>query len=50
MFECYPLGKNVIQKQTEVINKKEDKKNKLLKGIVLTNEKYRDQVSNALLY
>ena len=55
-FECYPLGKafekqtNVIQKQTEVINKKEDKKNKLSKGIVVTNEKYRDQVSNALLY
>ena len=36
--------------KTEVINKKEDKRNKLLKTITGTDEKYREKVENALLY
>ena len=54
-FEYSPLGKtfakqtNVIKKQTEIINKKEDKRNKL-KTIIVTDGKYRDKVRNALLY
>ena len=42
-FEYSPFGKafekrtNVIKKQAEVINKKEDKRNKLLKTIIRTD-------------
>ena len=49
-FEYSPLRKafekqtNVIKKQTEVINKKEDKRSKLLKTIIRTDEQYRDNV------
>ena len=44
-FEYSLLGKafekqTVIKKQTEVVNKKEDKRNKLLKTIIRTDEKY----------
>ena len=45
IFEYFPLGKafkkhtNVINKQTEVVNRKEDKRNKLLKIIIKTVEK-----------
>ena len=55
-FEYSPLGKafekqtNVIKKHTEVINKKEDKRNKLLKTIIRTDEKYPDKMRNAFLY
>ena len=51
-FKYSLLGKvfakqtDVIKKHTEVINKKEDKRSKLLKTIVI---KYRDKVENALL-
>ena len=46
-FEYSPLGK-AFEKETD-INKKEDKRNKLLKTIV-TDKKYRDKVENSLLY
>ena len=52
-FKYSLLGKvfakqtDVIKKHTEVINKKEDKRSKLLKTIVT---KYHDKVENALLY
>ena len=52
-FKYSQLGKvfekqtDVIKKHTEVINKIEDKRSKLLKTII-TN--YRDKVENALLY
>ena len=55
-FEYSPLGKafeeqaNAIKKQTEFIDKKEDKIDKLLETIVGTDEKYRDKMNNALLY
>ena len=57
LFEKRPVTKsccnqktNVIKKQTEVINEKEGRRNKLLKKIIGADEKYRDKVSNALLY
>ena len=52
-FKYSLLGKvfakqtDVIKKHTEVINKIEDKRSKLLKTIIT---KYRDKVENALLY
>ena len=52
-FKYSQLGKvfekptDVIKKHTEVINKIEDKRSKLLKTIIT---KYRDKVENALLY
>ena len=51
-FEYSPLDKvvekqTVIQKQIEVINKKEDKSPETIIG---TDEKYLDKVANALLY
>ena len=52
-FEYSPLEKyfakqaNVIKRQAEVINKKEDKRSKLLKRIIGIDEKYRDKVRNA---
>ena len=55
-LEYFPLGKafekqtNVIKKQTKIMNKKEDKINKIVKTIIGTDEKYCDKVSNALLY
>ena len=55
-FKYCPIEKafeeqaNVIKKQTEVLNKKEDKRNKLLKTIIKTDEKCRDKVSKALFY
>ena len=54
-FEYSLLGKafekqTVIKKQTEVVNKKEDKRNKLLKTIIRTDEKYCEKVKHALLY
>ena len=55
-FEYSPLGKafekwtNFIKKQIEVINKKNYKRNKLQKTIIGTDQKYRDNVRNALLY
>ena len=47
-FEYSPLGKafekqTVIKKQTEVINERQDKRNKLLKAIIGTDEKYHDK-------
>ena len=55
-FENSPLGKafekqtNVIEKQSEIINKKEDKRQKLSKTIIGTDEKYCEKVRNILLY
>ena len=55
-FEYSPLGQafgkdtNFIKKHTVVINEKEDKRNKLLKVIIWTDEKYCEKVGNALLY
>ena len=55
-FENSPLGKafekqtNVIEKQSEIINKKEDKRQKLSKAIIGTDEKYCEKVGNILLY
>ena len=52
-FEYSPLEKsfakqaNAIKKQAEVINKKEDKRSKLLKRIIGIDGKYRDKVRNA---
>ena len=52
-FEYSPLEKsfakqtNVIKKQTEVINKKENKRSKLLKRIIGIDEKYHDKTRNA---
>ena len=40
----------LFKNRQRLLIRKKTKKNKLLKGIVVTNEKYRDQVSNALLY
>ena len=54
-FEHSLLGKafekhiNITTKQRAVIYKKKDKRNKLLKTIIGTDEKYRDQVRNTLL-
>ena len=56
-FEHSPLRKAfekckafVINKQTEVINEKEEERNKLLKTIIRIDKKYRQKVRNALLY
>ena len=55
-FEYLPLGEafeeqtNVIRKQSEVINKNEDKRNKLLKTISGTDGKYYYKVENDFLY
>ena len=55
-FENSPLGKafekqtNVIEKQSEIINKKEEKRQKLSKTIIGTDEKYCEKVGNILLY
>ena len=55
-FENSPLGKafekqtNVIEKQSEIINKKEDKRQKLSKTIIGKDEKYCEKVGNVLLY
>ena len=55
-FENSPLGKafekqtNVIEKQSEIINKKEDKRQKLSKTIIGTDEKYCEKAGNILLY
>ena len=55
-FENSQLGKafekqtNVIEKQSEIINKKEDKRQKLSKTIIGTDEKYCEKVGNILLY
>ena len=48
VFELLKSGEMLLK--TEVINKKEDKRNKLLKTITGTDEKYREKVENALLY
>ena len=56
IFEYSALGKafekqtNVIKKQTEIIYEKEDKRNKLLKTIIGTDEKYCDKVEKFLFY
>ena len=48
VFELLKSGEMLLK--TEVINKKEDKRNKLLKTITGTDEKYREKVENSLLY
>ena len=48
VFELLKSGEMLLK--TEVINKKEDKRNKLLKTITGTDEKYREKVKNSLLY
>ena len=40
----------LLKKKTEVITKKEDKINKLVKALIGTDEKYHDNVRTALLY
>ena len=48
VFELLKSGEMLLK--TELINKKEDKRNKLLKTITGTDEKYREKVENSLLY
>ena len=50
LSKAFEKQANIIEKHTEVINKKEGKRNKLPKTIIGTNEKYRDNVENSLIY
>ena len=50
LSKAFEKQANIIEKQTEVINKKEGKRNKLPKTIIGTNEKYRDNAENSLIY
>ena len=55
-FEYSQLGKAfknrlmLLKSRLIVINKKEDKRNRLLKPIIRTNKNYRDKMENALLH
>ena len=55
-FEYSPLGKAfknrlmLLKSRLMVINKKEDKRNRLLNPIIRTNKNYRNKMENALLH